>query len=151
MTFAYRVNYLQVPLSDLAPCLLYFLDLLLQNFLRLGVELFDHLRDVDVNGWIAGSDGHDVQLRVGGGGHIHSGGAGQLGVLGAVGGQQDRGGEDAHRDTLLSRGHPMEISVLIVSRTLVSTRVRRRHNAFPQGLQRLIHPSTWKWNSRNFA
>jgi hypothetical protein len=55
MTFAYRVNYLQVPLSDLAPCLLYFLDLLLENFLRLGAELLDHLRDVDVNGWIAGA------------------------------------------------------------------------------------------------
>jgi hypothetical protein len=31
MTFAYRVNYLQVPLSDLAPGLLYFLDLLLET------------------------------------------------------------------------------------------------------------------------
>jgi hypothetical protein len=37
----------------------------------------------------------------------------------------------------------MEISVLIVSRTLVSTRERRRHNALLQGLQRLIHPSAW--------
>jgi len=41
--------------------------------------------------------------------------------------------------------------VLIVSISWFSTRRRRRHNAAPEGLQRLIHRSAWKRNSTNFV
>ena len=44
----------------------------------------------------------DVQLRVGAVGQIGSGGCGQLGLPGAVGGQKDLGGEYTHWANLLA-------------------------------------------------
>src|ERR671917_6688 len=144
-------GYPQVLLGDLAPVPLYLLDLLIEDLLCLLAQLLDYLRDPDVVGGVAGSDGHDVKLGVGAGSHVHGGCAGQLGVFGAVGGQQDLGGGDAHRATLLSGQRPIEVSVPIVSRTLSSARERRLYNAVPQGLQRLMYPSVWKRRSANFG
>src|SRR5215213_10779783 len=62
------------------------------------------------------SDVHHVQLRVGRIGQVHGSKGGQFGFFGAVGSEQDFRREDAHSDTLLSRRHPIEGPVLIVSR-----------------------------------
>ena len=157
MALGYQFGYLQVLLRDLAPVPLYLLDLLIKDYLCSLTQLLSHFRDPDVVGEVAvvggmaGSDGHHVKLGAGGGGHVHGGGASQLGFFGAVGGQQDLGREDAHRGTLLSRQLHNEVSVHIVSRKLLSAGGRRRYNSVPKGLQRLIHLSAWKVDSANVA
>src|SRR5215210_5965613 len=74
------------------------------------------------------SDVHHVQLGVGRIGQVHGPKGGQFGFFGAVGSEQDSRREDAHRDTLLSRRHPIEGPVLIVSRYWFVTRQRRWHD-----------------------
>src|SRR5215211_2598719 len=62
------------------------------------------------------SDVRHVQLGVGRISQVHGSKGGQFGFFGAVGSEQDPRREGAHRDTLLSRRHPIEGPVLIVSR-----------------------------------
>src|SRR5215208_3835727 len=75
------------------------------------------------------SDVHHVQLGVGRIGQLYGPQDGQFSFFGAVGSEQDPRREDAHRDTLLSRRHPIEGPVLIVSRHWFVTRERRWHAA----------------------
>src|SRR5829696_4785802 len=94
------------------------------------------------------SDVNHVQLGVGCIGQVHGPQGGQLGFFGAVGSEQDSRREDAHRVTLLSRGHPIEGPVLIVSRQWFVTRERRWHDIVSARLQGLIHPIAWKGYSQ---
>jgi hypothetical protein len=71
-------------------------QLLVEDVLRLLPELFDRCGVANIVGGITWRNRHHVQLLVGALSHIDGGSAGQLRVPGAVGGQQDRGREDAH-------------------------------------------------------
>jgi hypothetical protein len=93
----------QVLLHDFPSGLPDLLDLLGENGFRLLPKLFEHFRDADAVGRIAGCDGYDVQLRVGGVGQSDGGGEGQLRLAGAVGGQKDRGRDAAHPSPLFLR------------------------------------------------
>src|SRR5829696_7874725 len=75
------------------------------------------------------SDVHHVQLGVSVFGYVYGPQGGQLRFFGAVGSEQDSRREGTHRDTLLSRQHPIEGPVLIVSRHWFVTRERRWHDA----------------------
>src|SRR5215217_5281706 len=107
MAIVNRVGYLQVLFRDLAPVPLYLLDLLIEDYLCSLAQLLYHFRDPGVVGTVAvvggkaGSDHYQMKLRVSAGGHIYGGDTGQLGVLGAVGGQKDLGRKDAHLLPLL--------------------------------------------------
>jgi hypothetical protein len=145
LSSAYGLGYLQVLLRDTAPVTLYFLDLLIEDYLCSLAQLLYHLWDPEVVGGvalvgrIAESDGYYMKLGVGCGSYVRGGGASQLGVLGAVSGQQDLGREDANRSTLHCRKRPSEVYVIIVSRELRSARRRSRCHAVAQGLHKLIH------------
>src|SRR5918995_1517641 len=61
--------------------------------------------------WQVRSHGEHVQLRVGFLSKVSRGSRSQLGLLGTVGSQQDRGRKDAHRVPLLAQGvYPVHVS-----------------------------------------
>src|SRR5215211_6036753 len=93
---AISLGYPEMLLGDRTSLLLDLRSLLVEDVLRLLPELFDRCGVANVVGGIAWRNSHHVQLRVGAVSQIDGGGAGQLGLSGAVGGQQDRGREDAH-------------------------------------------------------
>src|ERR687898_2970858 len=93
---AIPLGYPEMLLGDLTSLLLDLRSLLVEYVLRLLPEMFDRCGVANIVGGITWRNRHHVQLRVGALSHIDGGGAGQLRLPRAVGGQQDRGREDAH-------------------------------------------------------
>src|SRR5918994_3814563 len=135
--------------------------------------MFDNFWVANIVGGPPRRNRHHVQLRVGAVGDVNGGGAGQLCLPRAVGGQQDRGREDAHLLASFSSAVRCISPHRATTYTAWSGAIRplwdgrfTAHSGAEGGIHRpcaycikyakpfkrsAMHPSAWKGNSPKFV